>query len=58
MSDTTANQIRALATFLKGFTPLWETVEGHDRLVFLAPQLIARYKDLLRSPNLDRASSS
>ena len=44
-----ADKIRALQTFLKGFTPLWETVDGRDRLLFLAPQLIDRYKELLRA---------
>jgi hypothetical protein len=45
----TAQKIDALATFLKAWLPLWETVDGRDRLVFLAPQLIARYKELLRA---------
>jgi hypothetical protein len=47
MTETTADQIRALAAYLKDFTPLWETENGRDRLVFLSPQLIARYKKLL-----------
>jgi hypothetical protein len=46
-----ADKVTALAMFLKDFTPLWETVEGRDRLVFLAPRLIARYKELLRFPD-------
>jgi hypothetical protein len=49
------NQITALAAFLKGFTPLWETVDGRDRLVFLSPSLSQLYRDLSKpvdSPGL------
>jgi hypothetical protein len=46
---STAEQVRALAAFLPGFAPIWETdAAGRDRLVFLAPSLIARYKELSR----------
>jgi len=43
--SNTATAIAALAKFLgKDWLPLWITNNGHDRLVFLSPQLIARYR--------------
>ena len=46
-SVSTADKIRALQAFLgPGWCPLWERENGRDRLVFLSPQLIARYKQL------------
>jgi len=41
-----AKKIAALVKFLPGWCPLWERENGRDRLVFLSPQLIARYKQL------------
>jgi hypothetical protein len=41
-----AEKIRALAAFLKGWLPLWETKGGRWRLVFLSPSLIQLYRDL------------
>ena len=43
------NKIKALARILPGWLPLWETVGGRDRLVFLSPSLLAQYRALLRS---------
>ena len=43
------NKIKALARILPGWLPLWETVDGRDRLVFLSPSLLAQYRALLRS---------
>jgi hypothetical protein len=46
-----AKKIGALAKFLgPAWLPLWEEVGGRWRLVFISPQLIARYKELLRFP--------
>lgn len=45
-----AEKIRAPAAFLQGFAAIWETnAAGRNRLVFLSPALIARYKELLRA---------
>ena len=47
------NKIKALARILPGWLPLWETVDGRDRLVFLSPSLLAQYRALLRSARLN-----
>jgi hypothetical protein len=47
-----ASKIEALVKLLPGWAAIWETGhDGPDRLVFLSPQLIARYKELLRFPD-------
>ena len=47
------NQIKTLVRILPGWLPLWETVGGRHRLVFLSPWLLAQYKALLRSARLN-----
>jgi hypothetical protein len=43
------NKIKTLVRILPGWLPLWETVGGCNRLVFLSPSLLAQYRALLRS---------
>ena len=43
------NKIKALARILPGWLPLWETVGGRWRLVFLSPSLLAQYRALTQS---------
>ena len=48
------NQIKTLVRILPGWLPLWETVGGRYRLVFLSPSLLALYRALLSPPKKDK----
>jgi hypothetical protein len=48
-----AKKIEALCRLLPDWLPLWETVDGRDRLSFLSPELVARYRALCRAAAFD-----
>jgi hypothetical protein len=58
--DRDVKAIRFLVSWLgPDWCPLWETVNGKDRLVFISPALLQQYKDALGpDPDVDVSDES